>query len=684
MNESKPNKIKKFLPLAILPLILLICYGLLVNLTAPYSIRTNPDHVNWDLRDFDFSYANARLFGLAEYIPNALLTPDEFNAREDEAITWTYRIGTRTDVDGGPYYTHATTRFRLIVPDGGYYTLTRISTHFTDHIFINGVIAKEIGTPSATAEGEIPKQTRIILTVRPVYVHGLYIIEVVQQNSNHFHRVGGSPHFWMVGRYTLADDLLRIDFTITIILGFYITMALMFFMILILLRTRRHNLYFALLCLMWFMRMGSVDSKLFTVLFPILPASALLRMEYLAVPVAAALLTAIINELFPRLLQKYFRWGIYVVSAIWVLVFLFCNTLFISYAVVYTAYVYILPLIYFPIRLVMKLRKPGQPQIIFLIGAFIYLVAALHDLLSHNFGAFRFTPYFLIANLTQVAFIAFTFCQAVAVFMATMREVEAAKIKEQELATANAALDSLSRMKSEFIANMSHELKTPMTVVSVHVQQAAERYAADGGDNPLVTGSLKRANDEVMHMARMTENTLWLASTQESGSHMKPLKTAELLARSAEAYRAVIEKNGNTLNINIPEHLPQIVGDASKLMQVIANLLTNSNTHTKGGWIEVSAQSTDDFIIVTVKDNGTGLDAKILPQIFERGITGSNGAGIGLPICKNAIETHGGMIKVENLASWANDEDNEQAPSSEHGAVVTFTLPIQQEVDGDA
>jgi len=105
---------------------------------------------------------------------------------------------------------------------------------------------------------------------------------------------------------------------------------------------------------------------------------------------------------------------------------------------------------------------------------------------------------------------------------------------------------------------------------------------------------------------------------------------------------------------------------------VIANLLSNANKHTHDGVIELKMEdassgdvgSDAQFVCVSVRDTGEGIPIDILPEIFERGISGSGGTGMGLAICKNIIEAHGGTIEVESKQG--------------EGTRVTFTVPVYE------
>jgi len=216
------------------------------------------------------------------------------------------------------------------------------------------------------------------------------------------------------------------------------------------------------------------------------------------------------------------------------------------------------------------------------------------------------------------------------------------------LVAENANLDSLSRMKTEFLGNLSHEIKTPLTIVLSDIQRIDREVRKHGFENEKVNESIDRAHNEIMRMARLTESAIKMATMQEYHGKMEPLDAASLFITGAEGYRGIIEKQGNTVIVNTEENLPQIYGNADQLIGVLSNLLTNANNHTKNGKIIINIETKEKFITVTVKDSGAGISPELLPQVFERGVSGSGSTGMGLPICKNIVEAHGGGINIKS------------------------------------
>lgn len=235
--------------------------------------------------------------------------------------------------------------------------------------------------------------------------------------------------------------------------------------------------------------------------------------------------------------------------------------------------------------------------------------------------------------------------------------------QQKKLDEQNAVLAQANRMKSEFLANASHEMRTPLTVTSVNVQTVME-ILEDMGEvvnDPEAVKLLQSAQDEIMRLSRMVGGMLTLASMSESTDRRK-LDLTSLLYSGIEILRLNLEKRGNTVTADIESGL-SVFGNADLLTQVLSNILQNAGTHTKNGRITISAGRQGNEITIIVGDTGTGISPELLPQVFERGIT-TGGTGYGLYLCKMVIESHGGRIWIESVL--------------ERGTTVFYTLPYYE------
>jgi len=225
-------------------------------------------------------------------------------------------------------------------------------------------------------------------------------------------------------------------------------------------------------------------------------------------------------------------------------------------------------------------------------------------------------------------------------------------------------LDRLNTMKAMFFQDMSHEFKTPLTVISVNILDTVHmlNYKINIDE---IRENLNNAQNEVMRMSRMVDSTVSHAIEQDMRYNMDYVNLAKLLKEGTEPYRTLLKRNGNTLVLNIPKLLPRVYGNADMLLLITANLLSNANRYTSNGTITVSAMTDKKNIIVSVADTGTGIEPKILSSVFKRGVSDS-GSGLGLSICKSAIETHNGNITIESTVN--------------KGTTVCFTIPIKETI----
>ena len=227
-------------------------------------------------------------------------------------------------------------------------------------------------------------------------------------------------------------------------------------------------------------------------------------------------------------------------------------------------------------------------------------------------------------------------------------------------------LVKVNEMKTTFLSDASHELKTPLATMSGYAQNV-EMELVSGGDTAAVHEKLKRISSEANRMALMVTQILDATRIEEGRMVLEPAPCDidSLVRETVETYFAVLNKNNNRLAIRIPIELPKVNADSSRLQRVFVNLVSNALKHTKNGTILIKAEEEENFIKVTVMDTGSGISEEDMPHIWERYYKGKHsetGTGLGLYICKFIIESHGGKI-------WAESEVGK-------GTSFMFTLPV--------
>ena len=241
-----------------------------------------------------------------------------------------------------------------------------------------------------------------------------------------------------------------------------------------------------------------------------------------------------------------------------------------------------------------------------------------------------------------------------------------ARAREQhdllELSLKNATLDRYNRTKTEFLQDMSHEMKAPLTVIATGIDFADQEINAEDGSLSEACGALELIRAETQRLGRMIGGMAELASLNELSENRKRTQFAALLRESCEAFRFEAERQNNSLSVQITPDMPDTFIETDQFTQVVANLLTNAANYTKDGQISVTADFDDEYVRVRVTDTGEGISPEVLPKVFERGVSGRGSTGYGLYICKTVVDAHGGTIGIESEPG--------------KGTSVTFTVPV--------
>ncbi len=209
------------------------------------------------------------------------------------------------------------------------------------------------------------------------------------------------------------------------------------------------------------------------------------------------------------------------------------------------------------------------------------------------------------------------------------------------------------QMERDLVANVSHDLKTPLTAIQGFAQALVDGTAQD---RQAQARAAQIILEEAQRMRRLIQDLLDLARL-ESGqmpiAH-EPVDLVALLADVGRTFGPRAEQSGITLSLRLPPTLPPIPGDAVRLEQVFSNLLDNALRYTPaGGQIEVAASPTSEGTVeIIVSDTGCGIPPEELPRIFERfyrldkARAGSGGTGLGLAIVREIVSAHEGSIRA--------------------------------------
>jgi two-component system phosphate regulon sensor histidine kinase PhoR len=216
-------------------------------------------------------------------------------------------------------------------------------------------------------------------------------------------------------------------------------------------------------------------------------------------------------------------------------------------------------------------------------------------------------------------------------------------------------LRKLERVRRDFVANVSHEFKTPLTAI----QGFAETLLAGAIDDAQNRGRfLEIILEHARRLARLTDDLLKLSKMDADRLELElhNVSVTQLIESCLEtAQRRAAEKDIR-ISVSVPENLPEIIGDRRRLAEVLQNLLDNATQYTlPGGQIVLSAAANHAEVIFTVSDTGIGIPKADQPRIFERFYRvdaarsrEAGGTGLGLAIAKHLVEVHDGRIWVDS------------------------------------
>jgi two-component system phosphate regulon sensor histidine kinase PhoR len=229
------------------------------------------------------------------------------------------------------------------------------------------------------------------------------------------------------------------------------------------------------------------------------------------------------------------------------------------------------------------------------------------------------------------------------------------------------AFNALHAQLQMFVHMVSHDLRTPLTIISGHAEMVEGRQQ-ELGINGEMLASLQAIRRGVKQMASMIQDLTDMARSE--GSQLQLTREPILLASflSDLLQRSAVALTVGRVHLKLPAALPPVLADYNRLERIIVNLLSNALKYSEpNSSVFVSARLTDDMVEVSMKDQGRGIDPKDVPHLFERfyraqGARRAEGIGLGLYITKILVEAQGGRIWVESEVG--------------KGSTFSFTLPI--------
>ncbi|HET6628720.1 MAG TPA: ATP-binding protein [Woeseiaceae bacterium] len=225
-----------------------------------------------------------------------------------------------------------------------------------------------------------------------------------------------------------------------------------------------------------------------------------------------------------------------------------------------------------------------------------------------------------------------------------------------------------NRAKDEFLAMLGHELRNPLAPILTALQlmrlRGGEEVSKERAIIERQAGQLVRLIDDLLDVSRITRGKVKLKKER--------VEIAEVAAKAIETAGPLLEQRAHELTVNLPRQGLMIEGDIARLTQVVGNLLTNAAKYTEqGGRVSIIGESTDDTIILRIRDSGIGIAPELLPTVFDRFTQGGQsldraqgGLGLGLAVARSLVQLHGGSISADSGGEGKGSEFTIRLPAA--------------------
>jgi signal transduction histidine kinase len=251
----------------------------------------------------------------------------------------------------------------------------------------------------------------------------------------------------------------------------------------------------------------------------------------------------------------------------------------------------------------------------------------------------------------------------------TMVDVTDSTRIEAALRERATALEEADRVKTDFVANMSYELRTPLTSIGGFAELLGGGYA--GELTPKARDYVSAILESVERLSKLINDVLDLTTGDTRGVALEKerLDIAGLCRAAVETAKPRAAEKAQKLEVEISPTAGHVFGDARRLREAVEHVLQNAIAYTdRKGRISLSADGDRKRAVIRIADNGSGIEAEDLPRVFNRfdrvteaGIRGEAALGLGLPLTQQFVEAHGGTVEIESKKG--------------SGTIVTLTIP---------
>lgn len=654
MRKLKPAIIRAILIFTVLSICLILLLVFINKSTGAFKAQPIAKNGVLDLKGWNFKNQGiVKLDGQWEFYYNQLLTPEDFEKKSDLTKAEVINIpGNFSEYIGKQSRGQGYATYHLKVFTNNAENMYAVKTEFiqTAHkMWVNGKPVVESGVVGVSKGEMIPK----VATSTGAFYNNTGELDIVLQTSNFYYGTGQIDSILLgtepqIRRYNTNKSGFHL-----FLFGSTIIAAIYHFAMFLRRKKNKAALYFAVVCALVGLRTILVGERLVYNIFPnmnyVLNTKLLLWTFFLYIP----MLVLFIDSFYPKIISKAIVKFSKIVGIAYFSIILFLPIMDYNNLLFLFEIAAIFLLLYILGKLSYRYLAKGEGYLMVIVAVFILFITRLNDILYE---------YSVIQTESYAPLGMFIFILAQSYVLADRFSTAFSSVEEM-----TEKLKSVDKLKDDFLANTSHELKTPLNGI-IGLSQSLSLEISDflSKENKetlnLIEASAKRLSNlvnDILDFSKLKNNDINL---ERKAVDIRQL--TNIVIKFCEPF--IGNKDLKIIN-NIDYNIPPIYGDQDRIEQILYNLIGNAVKFTESGEIIISAEERENFIELTISDTGIGIPVEQIDKIFDpyEQCEGVNirygGTGLGLHIVRKLVSLHGGEIKVNSIIN--------------KGSKFIFTLP---------
>ncbi|MBR5421571.1 MAG: HAMP domain-containing histidine kinase [Lachnospiraceae bacterium] len=624
------SRIRSTIKTAFFPLIVITVLGLFFFLSRMRFGKEIPEIIHEfgfaDIRGYDLDRQVYALNNNWDYYPGGLYTPQELEEG---------RIQPQSEEDHSVDDQLGTYRIRLLAKPRQWLSLCGFSVDYGTRVFLNGEEVRNIGFVSGDPRKAVPKVRYMTI---PMYSGESGEIELVYQYSNFVHKDGGFVKLTYLSSPENIDEYRRGLAYYSILLGSGLIFLMFWFLLSASLLKSREYAALALCCLvMAFRNQFFFGEHMLGPDYDFFWEYRVTVLDTSLIPVSALYL---LFAFFPKAVGKKTVYSLTALAAVltglhWILdIKDLVDLCHISY---YSCVPFLLWSIFCLCSYFIRVRKPERMEWISLGAVSLLIIMLIREGVSTGstqiITSFGLTPFVMVITLMFLALV---------INGRIQRQILALEKTREK----NRLLAQVNDMNRDFLRMVAHELKTPLTVISGYAQ-LTRRQLEKSGQPEKMCGRLDTIRDEADRLGTIVTRLMDYTYNRPQDVEMSEVDVRELLDGAASVMVPVCAKKDNELKMQ-GTYSGKVQGNRELLLQVLINLIANACRYTEKGSISVETKEDGNYVLFVVSDTGSGIPPEAVAHIFEKGYTTGGGNGLGLAICMESVQLHGGELKLRS------------------------------------